>query len=508
MDRNFKTERVIAGVLVVVLCLSLVPILLISPYNHPSVDDFAYGAQTALTWQTTHSLGEVLKTAAAETVRVYGDWQGTFSAIFLMTLQPSIFGEGAYVFVTPLLLGLLLSSVFFFLHVLLKKYWEATTSQWLIIGSLLVTAMIQFIYLPVEGLFWYNGSIYYVGYFSLSLFLYGLLLHLPGVRGRGAKGVLTLLGAALAFFIGGGNYTTILMSLVIFAFGLLYLFLRDRGNFWYLLVVTAAMGLAFFISVVAPGNAIRQLGAGPGTNPVVAILLSFVFGVYTAFNATTGAAIFIWCFLAPFLFFLAKRSSFRFEHPLLATGLLYCIYCTQGTPPFYALGLTLPERLINIIYMSYWIFGLVLLFYWAGWVARQLDRGEFGRGLVERVSGWLGRYGLAAALVAFLFIGGASVGKTFIVKDEETVLRFTNAPTSLSCAWSLLNGEAELYHQQMLERVALYEDPTLTRVEVPPLIKKPAVLFNNDITEDMGDWRNEMIVKFYRKESIVIKVKE
>lgn len=107
-----------AFVLAGVYICSLIPILCISIYNYPQADDWGYSYLTHWAWIDTHSLFQVLKAAAAAVVEAYNHWQGTFSSIFLMSLQPGIFGEQFYVFVPFIMLGLLsFSVIFFFLQI-------------------------------------------------------------------------------------------------------------------------------------------------------------------------------------------------------------------------------------------------------------------------------------------------------------------------------------------------------------------------------------------------------
>ena len=83
--------------LIIIFILSLIPLYYIAGYAHPSVDDYFYGAETAQIWHNTHSLGQVLQKSFVLMKDSYITWQGNFTAIFLMRLQPAIFGENYYV---------------------------------------------------------------------------------------------------------------------------------------------------------------------------------------------------------------------------------------------------------------------------------------------------------------------------------------------------------------------------------------------------------------------------
>lgn len=56
------------------VCLSFVPLIIISFYAHPSADDYGYAVGTFNRWNETHNLIEVLKAAFAETAYSWNTW--------------------------------------------------------------------------------------------------------------------------------------------------------------------------------------------------------------------------------------------------------------------------------------------------------------------------------------------------------------------------------------------------------------------------------------------------
>lgn len=109
------TEKRVAVACCVLLGLTLLPVAALSVYNHPCSDDYSYGLYVAQAVRSGGSLWEVLAAAAKETAETYLDWQGTFSAVFLMALQPAAFGEGFYALTPWIMVGSLVFSTFFFL---------------------------------------------------------------------------------------------------------------------------------------------------------------------------------------------------------------------------------------------------------------------------------------------------------------------------------------------------------------------------------------------------------
>lgn len=110
-----KTEKRIAVFLIVIFIMGLIPILLIAKYNYPCADDFGFSAYSRIAWKETHSLLQVLKGAMITVKERWLGWQGTFSSIFVMALQPAIFGEDGYRMVPWIMIGTMcFSSVFLF----------------------------------------------------------------------------------------------------------------------------------------------------------------------------------------------------------------------------------------------------------------------------------------------------------------------------------------------------------------------------------------------------------
>ena len=96
---------------VAALVLVLLPLVLISLYNHSYADDWHYGVWAHLVLEDTG--GNVLA-AIVEAIRQVGvtwvDWQGTYTAILLMGLEPGVFGEGVYVVAAWIIMGTLVAS--------------------------------------------------------------------------------------------------------------------------------------------------------------------------------------------------------------------------------------------------------------------------------------------------------------------------------------------------------------------------------------------------------------
>ena len=111
--KTFKTESKIAIALVILFVASLLPIFWLGSYGYPSADDYGFSAYSHIAWTGTHSIWQTIKAAGDTVIERWYGWQGTFSSIFLMALQPGIWGM--YGLVPFIMIGMLTLSTLFFL---------------------------------------------------------------------------------------------------------------------------------------------------------------------------------------------------------------------------------------------------------------------------------------------------------------------------------------------------------------------------------------------------------
>ena len=139
LKKTFLQNKM-AVLLTAIYLLSLLPIFMASVYDYPQADDWTYSWRTHLAWTDTHSLLEVGK-AAADTVKdSYINWQGTFSSIALMSLQPAIWGERFYALTPFIMVGMLTAGTLLFVRELFRK---AAWSEWLSVTMLVLIETVQ-----------------------------------------------------------------------------------------------------------------------------------------------------------------------------------------------------------------------------------------------------------------------------------------------------------------------------------------------------------------------------
>lgn len=71
--------------------------------------------------------------------------------------------------------------------------------------------------------------------------------------------------------------------------------------------------------------------------------------------------------MIPVFYRIARRSGFTYRYPLLVAVFTFGLYCSMGTPVFYAQGLRMPYRMMNIIFLPRMFSSpLILYIFWDG----------------------------------------------------------------------------------------------------------------------------------------------
>ena len=356
-----------------ILCLGgiilLFPVLRAATCARPVNDDYSF---SYLTHQALIDHTSILAAALQEVQQIFFSWQGTYTAIFLFSLQPGIFGS--YQVTTWLLVFSLLFGTLFF-SVRVWALWSDSNQRGesLRRGSMIaiVTFLLMIEGMPSipEGLFWYNGAVYYTLFFSLSLILLGLV---AGVF----TGTTKLAGKIVALFLGavisGGNYTTALVTLELIFLALVCSLWkrRERSAFHdpakpqsgkestaFLLLLFVISGVCFAVSMAAPGNRQRADAVG-GFSAAAAIGEAFRQAVILIRQYTGLLQIlFALCLVLFFLLLSGPRNGIK--HPvwglLLGSLLLFLLFVSGLVPPIYGVGNIGAGRQQNIYYYTYLI---------------------------------------------------------------------------------------------------------------------------------------------------------
>lgn len=396
-----ETPYLVAALaLLVLLAVALVPMVAISPFDHSFADDWHYGVDAHLALQAGGSVLDAVAAALAEVRDTFFSWQGTYSAIFLMALQPGVFSEAAYGWGAVAIIAVLIASTAYAASVLVRDILGADRATAVALTCLALLLQTQLLPSPVEGFWWYNAAIYYTFYHALMLLMLGLAVRLARggtragaytVRGRVVRAVLL---ALLAFVVAGGNFVTGLVAGLALAGVCVAALVRHRDRGMLIAPALIVFAAGFAVSMVAPGNAERQASQYAGDN--IGVLLTLVRCGQAGFEYTvlwTNGYLLLALGLAlPFMVRAARRTRCSFTHPGLACAASLALFMASFAPTLYAMGTVGPGRVQNIRYDLF----VLLAFVCAQWAVGRAVRVLEARGVLAASDGARGETAGAA----------------------------------------------------------------------------------------------------------------
>ena len=107
MEKLQARKKVYLWLLILLSLCALIPLAVLSKYNHQSGDDYGYAYRTFQIWRETHSFWNVIKEAFATSAEFYQKWQGLYASAVLLALEPGIFGDKYYALTGILLLAII-----------------------------------------------------------------------------------------------------------------------------------------------------------------------------------------------------------------------------------------------------------------------------------------------------------------------------------------------------------------------------------------------------------------
>lgn len=472
----------IAIAALVILVVSVIPLMILGRYNHALGDDFDYG-QYAKIALDNGSFFSAIAEAAKGTANQYNIWQGTYSAMFLMHLPPQIFGDFFYKFYPTILIGTLVASVFVLMHPLIIKVMKAPAEMWLIISSVIAFVFVEQVPLMGETFYWYNGSMYYTGFFALTLIFFGLLIRFLLDEKIVYIAVLSLLG----LFIAGANYASLIPSLIIMVLIIALLIIKKNSKKRIIgaAFITAFMLIGLAISVLAPGNSLRQ-DTSFGTSPVKAVLKSLL----QAFNYLRGWNS-VWMYLGlllitPIFIMIIRRMNFDFKLPLLFCVFDFGILASASCPTFYAQNNGGAARVFDLSWYMLVLFVYSAWFYLLGWSVKHLKVND--RAMVIR--------GCSAVVLFFVLL-------SIFNPPHKSYIQLNSVQAIIAMA----NGDAASYEAQYQERVKMIEsdeqDLVFTKYDVPDSLMY--VLYLGDLSDNPSDLGNVAFANYYHKKSVRVK---
>jgi hypothetical protein len=386
--------------------------------------------------------------------------------------------------VTFVILLLLCGGIFYLLCPLFRRFLPGTCGEWITVSSILSFLCIQTVEFQCDSFYWYNGSMYYTGFFAVTLFFLGTLFRYLD----NGKRILLLPLLLFAVFLGGGNYVSLLPCMLLSVTITLLLLLQKNKKAYICGITSVVLLLSFAVSAMAPGNHVRQSGMWkiPAWKAIAKCLLQGI--RYTL--AWTG----LWWVLAAllllpvFLRILQKKNGAFFSHPILFTGYAYGLFCSMSCPLFYTMNSTGPGRAVAIVYYMFLLISFTVFFYWIGFVLLKMQARPTPPERIE-VSGKLNtaRY-LAMAVLLFSILCTGLWQETSAMKAIRV----------------LTDGEAAAYAAEYEDRLLLLNDPEVTDVVLTPFIHQPALIYTGDLPGDPEDPTSRKVAQYFQKTSLYV----
>lgn len=242
LERVNIKEGLIFAILLMGIAIALTPMLMVAKYNVPSADDYSYGASARLAWRQSHLFSDVLEASTQGVKRAYFGWTGLYSMVFLAAFQPTAFGENWYALTTYIMLISLCGGIVCLSTAVFRRILNATWCQTGIAAIVISVICTQLPPLPVEGFYWYAGSVCYTFFFGISLILYAKILTYIRLSAAGlspAKKAFRLLSlSVLSAIIAGSNFTTALTTAILFVCALFFWPFKRSAPAWALLFLS------------------------------------------------------------------------------------------------------------------------------------------------------------------------------------------------------------------------------------------------------------------------------
>lgn len=369
VDENISFYNRAKNIIWCVFGIGLIPIIAISPYIFPRADDYSFGYRAHLALEQTGSLIEVVKAAFEMIKTAYFGWQGTYSSIFLMAIQPAVFDEKLYRIVPIFFITIIVLATWFFVKTILVDWLQANKVLSVTCLSAYLLMVIQCIPVKQSAFLWYNGAIHYIASHCVLLCMIAFVVR---VYIRKREKLSWVLAAICAIYVGGGNHVTAVSTLLI-SLTLLFLITvtkqwKKHKNIGGICIVYL---LALAVNVVAPGN-FNKMGMKAGYSLNEAFFMAFIKVLEYMFGNWmhwTVIAVIIFCI--PIIWRMVQEMNFSFSYPILFVGYSWCYMASMFFTPLFTIADVAVGRFQNIMFLQGMLWLLFDIGYVIGWIQKR-----------------------------------------------------------------------------------------------------------------------------------------
>ncbi len=444
--------------------------LIISRYNHPVLDEYAYA-------NMFKQFGYI-----DTYINHYFKWGGRYLSNSLVLIQPLSFNNFTLYKVYPILSILSTVVVFYFF----MKTIMYTNNRKEILTVVAIVTLLFFSYLPIisDSFYWYTGSLtYQVAINSFILFSTFFLLY---QRTKERKYQYLML--FLIFLINGTNeIMVVLFNMTLFIINGVVFYKTKKINRLYLgmFILSCLFGL---ITILAPGNFARAASIENNHHDLFYSLKStLIFVVSTlVFWSVKIVPLMV-------LFYLIVRNikidllKLRKQEIWFVLGLIFIFVFAGVFISFYTQGKRPPDRVLNIVY-TFYMFLILLLVYQFKFIKR------IRNGSKKIIAG--------SFLLIMLFL---MIGQCIKTPKADNIYLYYFGKVSQNNVYDVFSdeftGRAKLYDIKMKERYDILKKNKGKDVVIKMIEDHPYTLAHEYIDADPRKDTNENIATFFEVKS-------
>ena len=463
--KTINIKRVSIYTIIIVFILIIIPLFILSVFNHPSTDDYHY------------ALRDISSNVWIAGIDTYINWSGRYFATLLSSLNPLVYHSiPLYHIYSIAIIILFFCSIWYLSSSFLKGIFQQKEK--------ITLAALGFIFYIIQcpsisqSFYWFSG---YTAYTIPSILYIVLLANLFSFRSIPS----TIVNLLLIFGIVGSNE----ISLVIVICTLIYINIEwwmqhnKHTNLHYILPLIFAI---FFALVVffSPGNEIRMLDEANSNNLAWTILVSLLQPI--SWFLIWGPSLLIGSIIYTTLIGnkIAKHSSrklqaiFSVSYKRFAWFFIITLILAH-IPPTWGIGTVAIGRLANVIYIFFiiaWFYGTQLF------ISQHAD-------IISLLKNKYYSYFYSAVLLLFIFV---------MVFNQHGIVS--------TAYMDLISGKAQHYSIELNQRYDSMKNHTDkdSVLVIKNLKNIPQTIYFVDISTNPDSWQNETFRHYWKCPSQVI----
>lgn len=482
-----KSKRMLEIMKYVILLCMVAPVLYISRYARPVLDDFDYGLFIQPYIENGVNIFGIIKGAWEACCHMYKTWQGTYASCFIMPLHPGMISEKLYGLTTWLLVGMLFGSFWILFYVVKKLFFEKKELKpvyWALLSTVVLSLGMPY---PVEGLYWYVGAMHYIPWVATTTINMAIMIELYYSDSNKKKSTWLLIASCMISFItSGGNQCTAFENILLLA--LVTIVFVVKKNSWATVSSLAAAIVGFVMMWIAPGNGVRQSHFNP-PGVIGTIVAAVKYGVKYSLEWSNLILLAVIILFIPLIVMIAGKikDSILCKYPIITVLSSAMVFCGMLCVPYYGTAQMGPYRLINII----WVYSVMAVIFDLCCIAGYLEKKYNILEMFDKIAANQKDY-----VKGFVFV--ICAGMIFCFSSSNTDMD----STAYEAIKEIKNHEAQNYAEEFDARLQIYMDDSTKEVVLEPLNVHPKLLFMEDLSGDANYWTNLSVAKFYGKDSV------